>query len=80
MENENMSIKEALHKAYKLGQESGEQLTTHFFRLKINWAFKEFKATNFYHSLSERDKTYIDEKVESYLRKLNKNKKIMTWG
>lgn len=70
MENENMSIKEALHKAYQFGQESGEQLTTHFFRLKINWAFKEFKATNFYHSLSERDKTYIDEKVRKLFEEI----------
>lgn len=69
-EDECMSIKDALHRAYKIGQESGEQLTTHFFRLKINWAFKEFKATNFYHSLSERDKKYIDEKMRKLFEEI----------
>ena len=68
--DECMSIEDALHRAYKIGQESGEQLTTHFFRLKINWAFKEFKATNFYHSLSERDKKYIDEKMRKLFEEI----------
>lgn len=67
-EDECMSIKDALHRAYKIGQESGEQLTTHFFRLRIKWAFNSLKDTNFYNSLSEQDKRIIDE-CESYLIK-----------
>lgn len=66
--NECMSIKDALHGAYKIGQESGEQLTTHFFKLRITWAFNSLKDTNFYQSLSEQDKGIIDE-CESYLRR-----------
>lgn len=67
MENENMSIKEALHKAYKFGEEGGERLTTYFFKLRIKWAFDSLKNTDFYNSLNEQDKKYIDE-CESYLR------------
>lgn len=68
MKKENMSIKEALHKAYKFGEEGGERLTTYFFSLRIDWAFDSLKATNFYQSLSEQDKRIINE-CESYLRR-----------
>lgn len=67
-EEEYISLKDALHRACKIGQENGEKLTEYFFRLRINWAFKDLKATNFYQSLSEQDKRYIDE-CESYLRR-----------
>lgn len=67
MENENMSIKETLHKAYKLGEEGGEKLTTYFFRLRIKWAFDSLKNTDFYNSLNKQDKKYIDD-CERYLR------------
>lgn len=67
MENENMSIKEALHQAYKLGEEGGERLTTYFFKLRIKWAFDSLKNSDFYQNLNEADKRSIDD-CEKYLK------------
>lgn len=68
MEKEHMDIKEALHEAYKIGNKAGENLTTYFFKLRIRWAFNDLRNTNFYNSLSEQDKRYIDA-CETYLNR-----------
>lgn len=59
MENENMSIKEALHKAYQLGQESGEQLTTHYL-LKVrnsilNTLIDDYRINKYFDTSSENE-------------------------